>query len=184
MAFLTIDENKCKRDGICVAECPRRIIFQNDAESFPQIAQTDTASCMLCGHCVAVCPHGALSVDGMTIDDCPEIEKGLSLSWEQSIQFLRSRRSIRLFKSKAVTPQELEQLIRAASYAPTASNAQNLQWTVIQGREKLETFSQHTIDWMERIIETQPNAPVINYFSSIGMNLKKSHTNFQSSSLL
>ena len=30
MAFLTIDENKCKQDGICAAECPRQIITQKD----------------------------------------------------------------------------------------------------------------------------------------------------------
>ena len=84
-------------------------------------------------------------MSGVDIDDCPEVEKGLRLSWEQSMQFLRSRRSIRLFKNKAVEQKELEQLIRAASYAPTFSNAQNLQWTVIQGRDKLEPFSQQTI---------------------------------------
>ncbi len=167
MAFLTIDETRCKRDGICVAECPRRIIAQQDAKSIPQIDQADEASCMSCGHCVAVCPHGALSVSGVNIDDCPEIEKGLLLSREQSIQFLRSRRSIRLFKNKAVQQKELEQLIRAASYAPTASNAQNLQWTVIRGRDKLKPFSQQTIAWMERVVESQPQAPAIDYFRSI-----------------
>ena len=167
MTFLTIDENKCQRDGICVIECPRRIITQENAKSVPRIAPADEAGCMFCGHCVAACPHGALSVNGIHRDDCPKIEKRLQLSSEQAIQFLRSRRSIRWFKNKAVTRQELEQLIRIARYAPTASNAQNLQWTVIQGRDKLMRLSEQTIAWMERMIETQPNAPAITYFRSI-----------------
>ena len=44
MAFLTIDETKCKKDGICAAECPRRIIIQEDDKSFPQVTQTDEAN--------------------------------------------------------------------------------------------------------------------------------------------
>ena len=99
MAFLTIDENKCKQDGICAAECPRQIITQEDDARFPQVAEADEAYCMACGHCVAVCPHGALSVTGVDIEDCPEIEKKLFLSWDQAEQFLRSRRFIQLIVS-------------------------------------------------------------------------------------
>ena len=53
MAFLTIDETRCKQDGICAAECPRGIITQEDDKSFPQIAEADQTYCMTCGHCEA-----------------------------------------------------------------------------------------------------------------------------------
>ena len=167
MAFLTIDETKCKQDGICAAECPRRIITQEDDASFPQVAEADEAYCMVCGHCVAVCPNGALSVTGVNIEDCPEIERDLVLSWDQTGQFLRSRRSIRLFKDRAMDRETLEQLIEMARYAPTASNAQNLQWTVIEGRDKLEPLSQETINWMERVIEAQPDSSAADYFRPV-----------------
>jgi len=167
MAFLTIDKTKCKQDGICAAECPRRIITQRDGNSFPQVAEADEAFCMTCGHCVAVCPNGALSVNGVDIESCPEIERALVLSWDQAKQFLRSRRSIRVFKEKAMDRQTLEQLIEMARYAPTASNAQNLHWTVIEGRNKLDALSQETINWMKRVIEAQPDSPVANYFRPV-----------------
>lgn len=167
MAFLTIDETKCKKDGICATECPRQLIIQEDDKSFPQIPQTNEANCMACGHCVAVCPHGALSVAGVDIKDCQEINKDLVLSRDQADQFLRSRRSIRCFKDKAMDRKTLEQLIHTARYAPTASNAQNLQWTVIEGRDKLKPLSQATISWMERIIEAQPDAPAADYFRPV-----------------
>ena len=167
MAFLTINETKCKPDGICAAECPRGIITQGDGKSFPQVAEADEAYCMACGHCVAVCPHGALSVTGVNIEDCPEIERDRVLSWDQAEQFLRSRRSIRLFKDKTMDRETLEQLIEMARYAPTASNAQNLQWTVIEGRDKLEPLSQETINWMERVIEAQPDSPAADYFRPV-----------------
>jgi nitroreductase/NAD-dependent dihydropyrimidine dehydrogenase PreA subunit len=167
MAFLTIDENKCKQDGICAAECPRRIITQKDDQSFPQVAKADEARCMTCGHCVAVCPHGALSVAGVDLEDCPAINQDLVLSWGQAEQFLRSRRSIRLFKDKPMDRQTLQQLIETARYAPTASNAQNLQWTVIEGRDKLEPLSRETISWMERVIAAQPDSPAADYFRPV-----------------
>ena len=167
MAFLTIDETKCKQDGICAAECPRRIITQKDGKSFPQVAEADEAYCMTCGHCVAVCPHGALSVAAVDIKDCPEIKGDLALSWDQATQFLRSRRSIRVFKKKAVDRETLKQLIETARYAPTASNAQNLHWTVIEGRDKLEALSQQTINWMKRVIEDQPDSAAADYFRPV-----------------
>ena len=167
MAFLSIDETKCKQDGICSAECPRRIIVQEDDNSFPQVLQADEANCMACGHCVAVCPHGALSVKGVSIEDCPEIEKELALSRDQAVQFLRSRRSIRWFKDKAMDRGTLTQLINTARYAPTASNAQNLHWTIIEGRDNLEPLSRETIKWMERAIEDQPDSPAANYFRRV-----------------
>jgi len=167
MALLTIDETKCKKDGICAAECPRRIIVQKDENSFPQVSKADEKKCMACGHCVAVCPHGALSVTGIASEDCPRIDKDLMLSWEQAEQFLRSRRSIRWFKEKAVDRKTLEKLIRCARYAPTASNAQTLHWTVIEGRERLEPLSRETIKWMERVIETQPDSPAAGYFRPV-----------------
>jgi len=167
MAFLTIDETKCKQDGICAAECPRRIIIQKDDKSFPQIVLADEVNCMACGHCVAVCPHGALSVTGVAIEDCPEIEKNLVLSQDQTEQFLRSRRSIRCFKDKAMDRGILEQLINTARYAPTASNAQQLHWTVIEGRDNLEQLSRETINWMERVIEAQPDSSVADYFRPV-----------------
>jgi len=164
MAFLTIDETRCKQDGICAAECPRRLIIQEDDKSFPRIPPANEASCMACGHCVAVCPHGALSVAGVDIKDCPEINNDLVLSRDQADQFLRSRRSIRCFKDKAMDRATLEKLIHTARYAPTASNAQNLHWTIIEGRDKLKPLSEATINWMERVIEAHPDAPAAGYF--------------------
>jgi nitroreductase/NAD-dependent dihydropyrimidine dehydrogenase PreA subunit len=167
MAFLTIDETRCKQDGICAAECPRQLIIQEDDKSFPRIPPANEASCMACGHCVAVCPHGALSVAGVDIKVCPEINNDLVLSQDQADQFLRSRRSIRCFKDKAMDRGTLEKLIHTARYAPTASNAQNLHWTVIEGREKLKPLSGATISWMEQVIEAQPDSPAAAYFRPV-----------------
>ena len=166
MAFITIDETKCKQDGICSAECPRGIIRQEKG-SYPTINPEDEANCLSCGHCIAVCPHGALSLAGVDIDDCPEIRSDLGVSREQAEQFLRSRRSIRVYQDKPIDRDLLNQLVKTASYAPTASNGQTVQWTIHQGRETLEKFSKTTIEWMERVIAAHPDSPAAGYFRPV-----------------
>ena len=65
MTLFTIDPEKCKRDGICVNECPARIIVQADKDSVPSLVEGGEALCINCGHCVAVCPHEAFSLKTM-----------------------------------------------------------------------------------------------------------------------
>ena len=61
MSLFQIDEKKCKRDGVCVAECPLKIIAMRDASSVPEPMPDAKERCIRCGHCVAVCPHGAFT---------------------------------------------------------------------------------------------------------------------------
>lgn len=163
MGLVTIDKDKCKKDGICAEECPRQLISLENEAGYPDIALESESFCMTCGHCVAVCPHGAMSIYGAAIGDCPEVDKGLTLSWEQADQFLRSRRSIRVYKDQEVDQETIQKLIEAARYAPTAGNAQTLHWSVINGREKLKVYSETTIDWMREVIQNQPETPFATY---------------------
>ena len=101
--LLLIDTEKCKRDGICVKACGRRIIEMKDQEAVPTPVAGAEELCVNCGHCVAACPTGALSLDTMKSEDCPDIRKNLMISVEQAEQFFHSRRSI---DSRFVTRKE------------------------------------------------------------------------------
>ncbi len=164
MGLLTVDETKCRQDGICAAVCPRRIIDMEEAGGFPSVAAEREGFCMHCGHCVAVCPHGAVGVAGVPLETCPEIEPALGLGWEPVAQFLRSRRSIRVYREREMERPILQKLIETARYAPTASNSQTLHWTVVSGREKLATLSELTIDWMRGVVAAQPDSTAAGYF--------------------
>jgi Fe-S-cluster-containing hydrogenase component 2 len=91
-----------KQDGLCVAECPMVIIRLKDKKSVPTPTKDADELCIHCGHCVAVCPHGAMSHKSMTPEQCPPVRKDWRLNPEQVEHFLRSRRSIRTYRGQPV----------------------------------------------------------------------------------
>jgi len=167
MGFLHIDEKKCKKDGICVGECPLAIIYMKDKESVPEMVPGGEQVCLLCGHCVAVCPHGALSHEKIPIEACPPIRKDLVINEEQAIQFLRSRRSVRFFKDKPVEKETIQRLIEIARYAPTGSNSQLVEWTVFTDKEKILNLAGLTVEWMKYVKENDPEAARLPYIPLI-----------------
>jgi len=158
MGFLTIDHEKCNKDGICVSECPRVIIQLQEGDGYPEIIPGGEENCMLCGHCVAVCPHGALSHAQIPLADCPPIEKELTVTFEQAAQFLRSRRSIRFYQDKPVEQEKIQRLIEVARYAPTGSNTQLVEWLVFTDRAKIKEFAGLAVEWMREVLTKDPHA--------------------------
>ena len=167
MSLITIDAEKCKRDGICVRECPTAIIKLKDKESLPQLVKGGEDFCLRCGHCVAVCPHGALDHKEVPLEACLPIEKDLKVTPEQAIQFLRSRRSVRFFKDKPVEKETMQQLIGIARYAPTGSNMQLVEYTVFSDKEKIRQLAGLTVDWMKYVQEKYPGEPTAAYMPMI-----------------
>ena len=154
MRYINVDHEKCKHDGICTAICPMSIIEMKEG-AVPQLVAGLENLCITCGHCVAVCPHGALSLDEMKAVDCPTVRAELALGSEQAEQFFRSRRSIRTYSAKAVEREKLAQLIDLVHYAPTGTNSQQVQWLVINSREQLHTMGAMIIDMLRYLIKAE-----------------------------
>jgi nitroreductase/NAD-dependent dihydropyrimidine dehydrogenase PreA subunit len=157
MATLNVDESKCKKDGICASECPISIIHLGTENGFPEIVKGAEDVCFVCGHCIAVCPHGALSHKSIPVEKCPEIRKEWIISEEQAIQFLRSRRSVRFFKDQPVEKEKIQKLIEVARYAPTGGNRQGVEWTVFNSKEQIHNLAGLTVDWMRDIQKNKQN---------------------------
>jgi len=156
MPLFEVDPDKCNRDGICVDECPIKIIALKDKDSVPKPVRGADQLCIHCGHCVAVCPTGALSHQGMTPEECPPVTKEWQLGPEQAEHFLRSRRSIRTYKDKPVDRQTLSKLIEIAAYAPSGHNTQPVHWHVVHDTETLQKQIGVVVDWMRYMIKEQP----------------------------
>ena len=167
MSLLIVDENKCKQDGFCVRDCPTAIIRLKDKESYPEMIWGSEKFCLTCGHCVAVCPHGAMSHKMVPIDDCPTIQKELAIDEAQVVQFLRSRRSIRFFKDQTVEKEKIRRLIEIARYAPTASNNQLVEWLVFNDKDTIREFAELSADWARALLEKDPQAAKMPYLPGI-----------------
>ena len=167
MELLNIDRDKCKKDGICAAECPMAIIQMDHGEGYPRLMPGTEEVCLRCGHCVAVCPHGALQHASIPTDRCPSIREDLTINREQTVQFLRSRRSVRLYKDKPVEQEKIQELIEIARYAPTAGNRQVVNWRVVTDQNKIHQLAELTVGWMRFIMEKGPEAARAPYFPAI-----------------
>lgn len=167
MGLLIVDESKCKKDGICAKDCPTAIIKLKKNESYPAIVPGGENFCLACGHCIAVCPHGALSHSMIPLEDCTPISKEREITGEQAVQFLRSRRSIRFFKDQPVEREKIQKLIEIGRYAPTASNTQLVEWLVLTDKKKIKQIARQTVDWMRAVIQKDPQSPLFSYMPMI-----------------
>jgi len=158
MGLLIIDENKCRKDGICARECPMAVIKLKGGDGFPEMVPAGESICNNCGHCVAVCPESALSHVRVPIDKSPLIEDELAISAEQAVQFLRSRRSVRFFKKKAVEREKLQRLIEIARYAPSGGNREPVEWMVFTDEDRIKKIAELTVEWMRRLMENSPQS--------------------------
>ena len=156
MDLFQVDSQKCRRDGICAAECPARIIEKPTREDFPVPAADASDFCLRCGHCVAVCPHGALSLSWLSPEDCPPVKEELALSPEQAEQFLRSRRSIRTFREKPVERETLEKLLDLGCHAPSAKNNQTWHFLVVENSSEVRRLAGMVVEWMTGFMESSP----------------------------
>lgn len=152
--FLTVDYSKCNQDSLCVLECPARIIEMQ--EKGPVTIDGAEDICIQCGHCVAICPEAALSLDFLPPESCRPVEKALYLTADHVEHFLRSRRSIRTYRQKAVPKDVLEKVLSLASSAPTGSNRQPVQWLVVQEKKDVRSITEHVIDWMRYVVVNNP----------------------------
>lgn len=149
MSVLTVDAEKCMICGVCEEVCPANYILMNDEG--PQ--EAEGGRCIACGHCVAACPSEALDNSLTPLAAQTPVRKDLQWDAEGARQFLRSRRSVRVYRQEPVKREELTELLDVARYAPTASNTQGITFQVISGPERLNRIWQAVIAWMEEQVE-------------------------------
>jgi nitroreductase/NAD-dependent dihydropyrimidine dehydrogenase PreA subunit len=152
MPSLIVDESRCTRDGICLSECPGQFIELRDDSRVPTWIAGTEGRCISCGHCVAMCPQGALSLSTMSVELCAPVQRDLRLSAEQVEHHLRARRSVREYQNKPVPRDVLARLIDTARFAPSAGNRQSVQWLVVYDGLEVKKLAGHTVDWVNTFI--------------------------------
>jgi nitroreductase/NAD-dependent dihydropyrimidine dehydrogenase PreA subunit len=132
MLAIAVDMDVCRRCGTCTLACPRGVFAQEEKGTVPKI--TSLEMCFGCGQCVAVCPQGAVSHSGYPEGAVTPIVFDQIPTYDQVLELIRSRRSKRVFRDKAVGRSTIEQVLEAARFAPSEHNVQGTEFVVIQDK--------------------------------------------------
>jgi len=154
MSSITVNKDKCGGDGKCAVVCPLQILKIDRVSRLPVMIEWGEKACIKCGHCVAVCPSGALSLADMPAASCPTLRSDWRVGPERIEPFLKGRRSIRVYKDEAVEKQTIEKLIDIASYAPSGINRQPVCWAVLYDTQKVRQMAELTIEWMRSLVKS------------------------------
>lgn len=131
--MMQFNKELCVGCGLCAKECYPEYLTMG--EEYPVLPEQ---SCMECGHCVAICPNQALSMDGDDVMEAviPYNADMMQIEPEHLFQFMQFRRSVRNYKPDAVPREVMTKVLEAGRYSPTGSNAQTVKYIVLE-QEKM-----------------------------------------------
>jgi nitroreductase/NAD-dependent dihydropyrimidine dehydrogenase PreA subunit len=169
----TLDRGKCEKCLRCYEACPT-YGFRVGEDGFPEPQGYGgmEEACLNCWNCVAVCPTGALAMEGAYF-----VPKGRYRSWVSGTptfpdplgtrdargwddveaelteveKVIYKRRSIRLFKDKPVPREILARIVEAGRFAPSSGNCQPWKFIVITRREAIREIEHEAMKVLRRL---------------------------------
>ncbi|MFT8348851.1 nitroreductase family protein [Clostridium saccharoperbutylacetonicum] len=148
MNLITVNEEKCTKCELCIKTCAAAVLKMGSHG--PE--EIENTHCFACGHCTAICPNAAIDNKKSPLKDEIDLKDFPKLNEKQAEYFLRSRRSIRNYKTEPVSKEKLTKLIDIARLAPTAANSQGISFVVVQNRQLLE----QALDISIQLVEASP----------------------------
>lgn len=149
-----VDSETCKGDGLCVDVCPHGAIEM--VGEIPATVVDRAESCISCGQCVAVCPTEALRLQTIPEEDFKPL-KSLSFGFEQFHEFLRTRRSIRMFKDKEVTREDIDKILTAAATAPIGFPPHTTEVLIIDEASELKFLLESLVNHYDGMLKSFSN---------------------------
>jgi len=170
MITLIIDKDSCIKCSKCVKVCPAYILTQADPKA--EIGLRNIQTCIACGHCVAACPTDSVIHSEFPKQKVHAIKRNILPTPEQVMELCRARRSNRAFLSSSVPEEHLRQIVEAAHLAPTASNGQEVSFTLVTNPDLLKQISDITIGTFEATVKKITNPFVKSFISLISPEAK------------
>lgn len=167
MMNLNINTGKCIGCAKCVKICPSRVFGQEEPHSQAKVCEPQ--NCIVCGHCVAVCPTGAVEHSEFPVGKVHPFSYKAYPSPDQMLLLCRARRSNRAFSGETIPEEFLNQIVEAAYRAPTASNLQQVAFTLVTDPLQLRKITEFTLDEFGKVLKKLRNPllrPLVKMFMS------------------
>lgn len=130
---MIVNRDKCIGCTLCVQDC-----IVSDIEMVDGKSHIKNETCIKCGHCIAICPVKAISSDDekdYSMDEVIEYNKEtFDIDAENLMNFMKFRRSVRLFKNADVEEEKIEKIIEAGKFTQTGSNAQDVSYVIVKDK--------------------------------------------------
>ncbi|MHA1931083.1 MAG: nitroreductase family protein [Promethearchaeota archaeon] len=148
MSIVGVNHEKCSVCKQCISDCTRGL-FQEDSNGKVIRLADEMKSCNFCGKCVAICKENAILWEGNWEDDV-ESYPGVknyeeNVSYENLMQLLKAKRSVRQYKIKKVPEELLKKVFEAMRYASSADNRRAWKFSVVSDPSLIKTLSQESI---------------------------------------
>jgi nitroreductase/ferredoxin len=149
MLQFEVNRESCTRCGMCVIDCPARIIVMAD-DSCPSIAVEKESICYKCEHCLAICPTGSISILGLMASNSQPLFGGYPDPVKLET-LIKGRRSVRRYRSENLDPALLQHLLEVAWHAPTGVNSRQVRFTVLDDGAKVAALRDEVMAGLVRL---------------------------------
>lgn len=143
--MIQIDREQCTKCLRCFEVCPDYVFAVETSTQHKQVDVRYPLQCCTCGHCVAICPSGAINHPGLSKDQIEKVDNP-DISPNSLCDLMKSRRSTRQYQQKPVLQETIDQLLDVAIHAGTGGNTQIEGFIIIQNQDLIQKLELCVID--------------------------------------
>ncbi|MGL5615895.1 MAG: nitroreductase family protein [Sarcina sp.] len=156
---MIVNKDKCIGCTLCKQDC-----IVSDIEMVDGKSHIKNETCIKCGHCIAICPVKAISSDDekeYSMDDVKEYNKEtFDIDSENLMNFMKFRRSVRLFKKDEIEEEKIEKILEAGKFTQTGSNEQDVSYVVVKDKvQELRKMVLETLNATADSLMADKNTP-------------------------
>lgn len=149
--ILKIDKEKCINCNLCNKTC-----ILTKFCGYEKIEDGAQKFCINCGHCIAICPTGA--INHYKIKSVEKI--GELPNFEMTKNLIMKTRSVRDFTGEKLKDTEIESFRKIMEYSASGINLQSIELMIIQDEQQLKNITKITMQ-MYNLIEKIYKFPFI-----------------------